>query len=178
MMRGMLVAGVVWLGACSGGLPGSGAHVCTDIGCLDQFTATVHDANGALPPGMHALTVTAGTAILRCVFTLPLGTLPGGGTLGLICPAGLQVQIVPKITCVTSNTPSAKTQTCSPVPGALDELIIVEGKPASLHVTQTVGDATYLDETVTPTYTTSRPNGPGCEPLCSQASAEWVLAAP
>jgi hypothetical protein len=177
-MRGMLVAGVVWLGACGAGLPGGGAHACSDVGCEDQFTATVHDANGALPSGMHALTVTAGAAILRCVFTVPLATLPGGGTAGLNCPAGLQVQVLPKTTCVTSTTPSSKMQACTPVAGKLDELIIIAGKPASLHVTQTIDGATYLDQTVTPTYTTSRPNGPGCEPLCSQASAEWVLAAP
>jgi hypothetical protein len=177
-MRGVLMAGVVWLGACGAGLPGGGVHTCPEIGCQDQFTATVHDANGALPTGMHALTVTAGGAVLRCVFTVPLPTRPGGGTAGLDCPAGLQVQVIPKITCVTTSTPSAKTQSCMPVAGELDELITVMGNPASLHVTQTVDGATYLDQTVTPTYTTSRPNGPGCEPLCSQASAEWVLAAP
>jgi hypothetical protein len=176
-MRGAMVAAVALLGACGSGTPGGGSHACTLIGCEDQFTATVHDSNGGLPSGMHAITVTADGAILRCVFTVPLATLPGGGTAGLNCPAGLQVQVIQRTTCVTSGTPNYQTQTCTPVAGKFNELIVVVGKPTSLHVTQTVDGATFLDQTVTPAYTTSQPNGPDCDPICSQGSAEWVLAA-
>jgi hypothetical protein len=80
--------------------------------------------------------------------------------------------------CVTSGSGQYQTQTCTPIAGKNDELVTVVGSPTTLHVVQTANGVTTLDETTTPTYTTSRPNGPSCEPVCSQGAMEWVLAAP
>jgi hypothetical protein len=176
-MRMVLATGVVLLAACSSGVPGSGTHACTLIGCQDQFTATAQDANGSLPSGMHTIQVTADGATLSCSFTLPLANLPGGGTAGIDCPIGLHVQVLQPSTCIATGTPNYKTQTCTPVAGKLNEIIVITGKPTTVHVTETVDGATFLDETATPAYKTSQPNGPDCDPICSQASAEWVLAA-
>lgn len=74
------------------------------------------------------------------------------------------------------GTGQVQTQLCTPVAGKFDELVTLVGSPTTVHVTQTVGGATYLDETATPTYATTRPNGPSCEPVCSQATLTWVLA--
>ena len=32
-----------------------------------------------------------------------------------------------------------------------------------------------LDQTVSPTYQTNQPNGPGCGPTCHQAGADWTI---
>jgi hypothetical protein len=44
-----------------------------------------------------------------------------------------------------------------------------------VQVQQLVGGAVILDETVSPTYQTDEPNGPGCGPICHQAGAEWTI---
>ena len=99
-------------------------------------------------------------------------------TTGINCPAGLRVQVTQKQSCVTSGSGQYQTVTCTPIPGKLDEVVVVPGKPVMVHAKQAVDGATFLDETVTPAYQTVRPNGPTCEPVCSQAKVDWVLAAP
>ncbi len=174
-MRPGLVAAVIVLAACGGsdGTPGNGASICTTIACVDQLVATLHDASGGLPAGKQVLTVTANGATLTCSFTLPRPTQ----TTAITCPKGLQVLVQQSQSCVTSGTGQYQTQTCTPIAGKNDELVTVVGSPTTLQVVQTANGVTYLDETTTPTYTTSRPNGPSCEPVCSQAAMDWVLAA-
>jgi hypothetical protein len=175
-MRWTLLLAAVWLGSC-GSDTTPGGHACTLIGCVDQYTAQVSDASGGLPAGAYTLAVTADGAMTTCSFTLPLAKLPSGGTMGIDCPSGLTVIITQGQTCTTMGTAQYQTQTCTPVAGELTETISIAGKPTTLHVTQTVNGATVLDQMVTPAYTTTRPNGPDCDPVCSQASARWTLTA-
>jgi hypothetical protein len=176
-MRAMRTALLAYLGAslalaaCGSGSPGG--HACTEIGCVDQFTATLQDASGGLPSGMQTVTVVADGVMTSCSFTLPLAA--GSGTS---CPSPLQIAVQPKMMCMSTGTPQYPAETCTPVPGKGSELVTLTGKPAMVHLTQTSGGTTYLDMMLTPTYSTSQPNGPDCPPTCSQASATLTLAAP
>jgi hypothetical protein len=172
MRFAFVCVGLVLTASCGSGTPGGGAHACGLVGCVDQFTATVQDANGSLPSGMQTLTVTADGATTTCSFTLPLAT--GGGAV--TCPGGLQVLVRQGQTCVASGSGAYKTQSCTPDAGKLSEVVTLTGKPATLHFTQTVDGATALDQTLTPAYTSAQPNGPGCDPVCAQASAMLTLA--
>ena len=49
--------------------------------------------------------------------------------------------------------------------------------PAGRHieVQQALDGTVLLDETISPAYETSQPNGPGCGPICHYASAAWTI---
>jgi hypothetical protein len=138
-----------------------------------MFVVTLHDANGGLPAGMQTLTVTADGATTTCSFTLPLASGSGSPS----CPTGPAVQITQAMSCVSTGTPGYMSQTCTPIAGKFSEVVTLSGMPAAVHVTVAVGGTTYLDDALTPAYKTSRPNGPNCDPICSQGSDERVLAA-
>jgi hypothetical protein len=167
-----LCASAAFLVSCGAGSgPGGGGPACTLVGCSDQLTATLRDANGGLPSGMQTLSVTADGATTTCSFTLPLAANQSPQ-----CPSPLMVVVIQDQTCKTSGTPQYMTQTCTPVAGKFSEQVSIMGKPTMARFTATVDGAPYLDETVTPTYTTTQPNGPGCDPICSQAGVTLVLA--
>jgi hypothetical protein len=166
-------AALVLLVGCGKGALGGGARACTDIGCLDQFTATLARADGALPSGAQTLTVTASGATTTCSFTLPLAS-PSGGSVD--CPSGFQLFVLPAQSCTSTNDGGVATLSCTPIAGQFTEQLTILGTPTTVHVTQTSNGATLLDQTVAPPYKTSQPNGPGCDPICSQGSGTFVLA--
>jgi hypothetical protein len=139
------------------GAAGCSTKVCTDIGCLNGFTATAQRADGSFASGTHRVEILADGVTWMCTFTFPLETLPGGGTATPTCPQGLYINVVE-----TS-------------PGHFVEGITLANTPAQVHVWQYVDDAPILDAAAAPTYTESRPNGPECEPVCRQASASWTM---
>ena len=54
----------------SGGLLSSTCvttKACTEIGCIDQFSASIEAASASLPPGMHRLEVIADGTTLSCM---------------------------------------------------------------------------------------------------------------
>jgi hypothetical protein len=128
--------------------------------------------------GNQQIVITADGATSTCTFTFPLATLPSGGTAEPQCPSGLMVMIGPTTTCTTTSTDAARTQTCTPIAGHFVETITVTGKPAQVQVHQTVDGATVLDQTMSPSYHTTQPNGPGCDPTCHQAAATWTFSIP
>jgi len=166
MVPGLLA--IALLGCGSNGAPGGGGSICTTIGCTDELTATLHDATGGLPAGKQVLTVTANGTTLTCSFTLPRA----GGAGAETCPKGLTVTIVQAQSCETTGAGA----TCTPIADQFQEKVTLVGSPTTVMVSQTVDGKSYLAETATPTYTTTRPNGPNCAPVCSQAMVEWVLA--
>ena len=52
----------------------------------------------------------------------------------------------------------------------------LEETPASVQITLEHADAVLLDAELTPDYTTSQPNGPGCDPVCTQAAVTLPVA--
>jgi hypothetical protein len=163
------VTSALVFGACLGvaGCMSNETMVCGTVGCQDQFSATVTSTDGSIPSGMHQIAITADGAMSTCTFKFPLATLSSGGTVEPECPSGLMVIIGPTTTCTTTSTDAARTQTCTPIAGHFVETITVSGKPAQVQVHQTVDGATVLDQTTSPSYQTSQPNGPGCDPNLS-----------
>ncbi len=51
----------------------------------------------------------------------------------------------------------------------------LSGAPASVTVEIFRDESTIARETFTPTYQTVQPNGPGCEPTCTQAQVDLAL---
>jgi hypothetical protein len=60
--------------------------------------------------------------------------------------------------------------------GRTKETISVSGTPMQVRVRQPVCGAVVLDMAVTPVYETDQPNGPGCDPICHEAGADWTLS--
>ena len=131
-----------------------GAIACTLIGCVDQFSATVTVDTNMVPAGTHVLTVTFDGAATFCPFNLPPSTDPVNDP----CSAAFSLTV-----------PDASTD------GKFTEKIVLHGAPTSIEVRQTLDGTVVLDQTISPTYETNQPNGPGCGPICHQASAAWTI---
>lgn len=136
-----------------GSLP-DGATGCTLIGCGDQFTATVTVDTTMVPAGTQTVTVTVDGAATSCTVAPP-----GDVGYGDPCSAGFGLTIGP----------------AQPTDGKFTEKITVNGSPRSIEVQQTVGGTVIFDQTISPTYQTNQPNGPGCGPICHQASVAWTI---
>lgn len=136
-----------------GSLP-DGATACTLIGCVDQFLATVTVDATTVPAGKHTLTVTIDGAATSCSFNLPELASPVNDP----CAAGFSL-----------NVPG------QPTAGKFTETIGIVGTPSSIKVHQTLDGTVVLDQTISPTYQTIQPNGPGCAPICHHATAAWTI---
>lgn len=107
--------------------------------------------------------------------TLALSGSAPGGVATATCSRGVMVWVGPKQECVATSNDSIRSLRCDPVPGQLVESIQLEGTPASVHITQSLGDLVLLDEVYAPVYHDSQPNGAGCEPICRQATVKQTL---
>src|SRR5690606_6653103 len=58
---------------------------------------------------------------------------------------------------------------------AFGDLRFFQGAPTSVRVEIYHQDRAVAQQSFTPTYRTVQPNGPGCEPICEQASVELPL---
>jgi hypothetical protein len=152
------------------------SKTCTEIGCLTQFTAGISAAEASLPAGTHRIDVTADGALLSCTFAFPLETLPGGGLVSPRCSPGLAASVGSAVECTEVITSSAKSLRCVPIPDQIQESVQVTGTPSLVTVEQSVGGIAILQRSATPVYENSQPNGPGCEPICRQASAHWSIS--
>lgn len=146
------------------------SHYCTLIGCSDGFSLEIAAMANALPPGVHTISVTTGSGTSSC--TIPFPWVAPGDNNTASCESGLRVSVSPKQQCTTVNDSYVR---CDEIPGQLVERITVPGTPASVHVTQSAGDAAVFDQTFTPTYQDHQPNGPDCAPICRQAAAQLTL---
>jgi hypothetical protein len=139
-----------------------------------MLTVSLAQADGTLPSGPQTLSATVNGTTTTCSFTLPLATSGGAGPVA--CPGGLQLAIQATESCTSTNNGQGSTLRCTPIAGQFHELLTFMGAPGMVHVTQTSGGATLVDQTVTPSYKKTYPNGPDCDPGCSQASVSLVLA--
>jgi hypothetical protein len=158
---------------CGGGALAWGEMVCSDVGCEDQFSASVTMDATQIPAGTHTIDVMADGAAMSCTFSFPPD--PSTGGIAAQCPSGLTVLVQPATVCTTTQSRTAASQQCQPIDGKFTESIWVSGTPKMVQVQQLVGGTAILDQTVSPTYQTNEPNGPGCGPICQQASAAWTI---
>jgi hypothetical protein len=80
-----------------------------------------------------------------------------------------------KVTCTPQQTESTCGSDVRIAPsGRLEEVVTVTGTPSRVNVVLSSGAQRSFDLS----YSASRPNGPGCDPICRQASASWDLPPP
>lgn len=151
------------------------SKACGEVGCQSQLTAVVSASIASLPAGTHRIDVTADGAMSSCTFTFPLETAPGGGLVGPQCSPGLIGFVGPAQQCTPFTTGDAKGLRCVPLPDQVQESIQIVGTPSMVAVEQSVGGVVILQRSATPAYADNQPNGPGCEPTCRQATAEWSI---
>ena len=153
----MLVA-VASPGCFGGG--GVGGQACTQIGCQDGLVIELATP-GSWPAGAYRFELAADGVTTTCVATLPLASCDQAQVSCQPFVAGIAI--------VESG--------CALPPGSHSfPLIELDGTPATVtvevfHDQQPIGATTF-----TPTYQTSQPNGPGCEPICTNARATLPLA--
>lgn len=155
------------------GSPRDGEMICTDVGCQDQFSASVMMDATQVPAGTHTVNVVADGAATSCTFQFPAD--PSTGGLAAQCSSGLTVFVQPATICTTMQSATVTSEQCQPIDGKFIESIWVSGTPSVVRVQQLVNGTVILDQTVSPTYQTNEPNGPGCGPICHQAGAAWTI---
>lgn len=126
-----------------------GDGACTLIGCVNGVTIefTLREA------GSYVVTVDAGGQKTTCMATLPLS---GADT---VSPCDREGVI---LTRSGSALPAAQQ--------SLGGLFVSDTTASSITVKITRDGATVREQTFTPQYSTSRPNGPNCDPVCTQAT--------
>jgi hypothetical protein len=153
---------------------------CTEIGCQDQASFTVHAADDAWEAGEYGLGISFdGVATTSCHFVMPPDPATPGALEPLDCSPALdavsfQAHLEQVTACVTSDNGHDSSSSCTPVPGRYHLSVMTTTMPASVSVTLARGAAEpYFGETQSFRYATAQPNGPSCEPTCRQGSAEF-----
>lgn len=160
--------------ACSGGSKGTGTQVtiCTDLKCIDEFSAAIAVATDTLPSGIQTLSVAADDVQLSCTFMFPPGSASNAGAQ---CSGSLSIVVQAAATCSAVSTDGAIEEKCVATPGQYNEILILEGTPSSIQIQQSTGGTVVLNESVSPQYRANQPNGPGCLPICEQAAVQWSI---
>jgi hypothetical protein len=106
------------------------------------------------PAGRHTVTVPIDGAASSCPFQLP----PTSNPVNDPCSAGFSFTLPDQ-----------------PTDGKYTEAIVVESAATSIEIKQTLDGTVISDQTLSPSYQTIQPNGPGCGPTCHQATAAWTI---
>jgi hypothetical protein len=130
---------------------------CTLIGCSDQASISLSRADDVPPPGVTEVDVDG-----RKV-TCP--TQQSEST----CAPDVRISLRAIDVCGPSTSTSS-SPTCHPS-GRFTEVITISGTPSHVVVTLSTGAQRAFDLS----YSSSRPNGAGCDPLCRQANVDWQL---
>ena len=156
---------------------------CNAVGCSDGVSVQAMTESGGLADGTYTVSIQAdGNAMVRC--TLDATTLSSAPPIGQLIrarcdDAGVEVTLGARVVCTEHRSEDAVSQRCTPLEGQWELRIDVPGTPTSLRV-QIARDRDVLaDETLSPRYEVSQPNGPDCDPTCRQAApAPLVLTEP
>lgn len=162
----ILAAAVVVASACSperGGSSGAGevpppGRACTQIGCQDGLVVQVRPAE-AWPHGEYRFDIEHDGARVVCTGTLPL---PPCELRALRCDAP-QPSIVESGCALEPAAHAFGDVVFSTTPSTVAVVVRHDGK--------LVGSGRW-----SPVYQQSQPNGPGCEPVCTNATVELTLA--
>lgn len=164
--RGVLVAAVsaMALGCSPGGdAPSDGVgpapieRACTEIGCQDGLLIRVLSA-AAWPHGQYRFDIEQDGARVVCTGTLPL---PSCGVQAMVCDG--PGPVITESGCALEPAAHAFGDvTFTTTPAEVAIVVTHDGKPV---------DAGRWH----PAYQTIQPNGPGCEPICTNAMVELVL---
>jgi hypothetical protein len=130
-------------------------RACTEIGCQSGFSVDWESASG-WKPGRYVFEIELDGAKTTCEGALPLRA----------CGAG------PSLTCSPGGAVMIGESGCALPPGQHGfSGFSVSTFPSSVSVTIKRDGKALSTESFRPSYQTSQPNGPGCEPVCKQAHA-------
>lgn len=128
----------------------SGAHGCTEIGCVNGFNVKV-TSSGAWKAGKYTVTVVADGVTTTCTADLPLTPQ----STASCSAAGVQIGL-------SGSALPAEQHSISDV--------ALTATPKSVMITIARDGTSIGAQSFTPAYKTSRPNGATCEPVCTNAS--------
>lgn len=134
--------------------PGPGDRACTAIGCADglrlEFIVT-----GKWIPGRYNFEFHLDGEKVTCTGSLPLKK----------CEEG------PSVTCDPAGRVQIGESGCALPPEAQGFWDVqIQGTPRAVVMNIANDDKPLIEATMTPTYTTNRPNGEDCEPVCTSAT--------
>lgn len=129
---------------------------CTDMACLDGIHIGL-EPMGAWPAGNYVFDIDADGQHRTCHGTLPL---PVCGTRALSCTGDLDLSIV-ESGCAMP-----------PATHAFGDIDLRRNDLKHVHVKISHNGKPRIDQQIDPTYRTVQPNGEGCGPICTQASAQ------
>jgi hypothetical protein len=150
------------LPACAAPSPGPqdpGGKVCTQMGCIDGAHLNLAKVT-PWTAGNYSFAVELDGTLVTCTGALPLPACEQG--------AALRCDVEGKVQIGESGCALPPEQH-----GFSD--IQISGDPAKIKLTILREDQPLYSGELTPTYVTSRPNGPDCEPVCRGAQAEVAL---
>ena len=148
---------VTLLTSCAGATPGPDRG-CTEIGCTDGLVVRVTPA-APWPAGEYRFVVEADGVTTTCTGWLPL---PPCETRAITCDREGVVSIAESGCALPSSAHGFGDLVLPATPEEITVEVQHEGR-------------TLARETFTPAYQTSQPNGPGCEPICTNASVDLAL---
>ena len=149
------VAALVSVAACSSDDGGDGGKSCTLIGCVGGFEIGL-DKGSAWEAGDYTFELDVDGTKNSCTVTLPFANCE----VAPKCTTELKTLQIGLSGCMLDKAQHK-----------VSALTFIDAFPAQLSVTVKLGVTEIGGASYTPTYTESRPNGPGCEPLCKQAPA-------
>jgi hypothetical protein len=150
-----------------GGVACSGRKACTDIGCQDQASITVHRSDWTTPPLAVELVIDG----RRVTCPAPLARSPGGGACD---DPQVRVEHRELADCRETRTATAVSQSCV-LNGRLVQIINVSGTPQRIVASVVVDTAVAAQRSFDLSYSIVRPNGDECEPACRQRAETWEL---
>jgi hypothetical protein len=126
-------------------------QACTEIGCTDGLTISFEKTSATWEPGMYSVDIDADGKKITCTTQIPLvGSSPSSCNDASVL-LGVSGSALPE------------------AQHALSDLIF-KNTPAKVTVTMSRDGAMVITKDFAPTYKKSQPNGPGCEPICNNAS--------
>lgn len=143
---------------------------CTAMACSDQLSVVIHLAPADAAPGRHRFDLTIDGRVVTC----SVDVVRAGESVSTTCGAGISVRLGATMRGVEvpSPVPGTVMHGEEPVPGEFQADLDFYGTPQSVRIVHAADGRPAFDRTVTASYATVRPNGPGCEPACQAATVE------
>ncbi len=130
-------------------------QACTGIGCNIGYQITLTSAS-AWKAGKYTVEVVSDGVTTTCTATLPLTSASTADCTKAGVQIGLSGSMLP------------------PEQQSLSDILLT-ATPKAVTITLSRDGAQLVTKSFTPTYKTSRPNGPDCEPTCTSASDTLAL---
>lgn len=133
-------------------------QICTEIGCVNGFHLNLHKQTWEA--GSYSFHIEADGAVTECTGSLPLK--PCDGSPSLSC-TGAKGFFIGESGCAMAPDQQGFSE------------IQFESAPKQVTVTISRDGSELIKQSFEPTYRETQPNGPGCEPICHQATADLTI---